>query len=148
MRWLINVEKCVMMVAFGFLLHRFWSSYLRWYHLWMDTWKMGYKSQNLLLSNWISYNLELGCIWSVMSWNLELNCLVLIMHLEDVVLMPSGASWFGVKFSAFCGFCFYCGWCGSWICSVPHLKTVVQVLSNMESSQLSALSRTHPLQQV
>ncbi|WVY99580.1 hypothetical protein V8G54_025650 [Vigna mungo] len=32
--------------------------------------------------------------------------------------------------------------------NVPHLKTVVQVLSNMESSQLSALSRTHPLQQV
>ncbi|BAT93232.1 tobamovirus multiplication protein 2B [Vigna umbellata] len=31
--------------------------------------------------------------------------------------------------------------------NVPHLKTVVQVLSNMESSQLSALSRTHPLQQ-
>ncbi|KAK7335030.1 hypothetical protein VNO80_26800 [Phaseolus coccineus] len=31
--------------------------------------------------------------------------------------------------------------------NVPHLKTVVQVLANMESSQLSALSRTHPLQQ-
>ncbi|KAG4978050.1 hypothetical protein JHK82_037328 [Glycine max] len=30
--------------------------------------------------------------------------------------------------------------------NVPHLKTVVQVLSNMESSQLSLLSRPHPLQ--
>ncbi|TKY49297.1 Tobamovirus multiplication protein 2B [Spatholobus suberectus] len=30
--------------------------------------------------------------------------------------------------------------------NVPHLKTVVQVLSNMESSQLSSLSQPHPLQ--
>ncbi|KAK7401706.1 hypothetical protein VNO78_13401 [Psophocarpus tetragonolobus] len=29
---------------------------------------------------------------------------------------------------------------------VPHLKTVVQVLSNMESSQLNSLSRPNPLQ--
>ncbi|XP_004488656.1 tobamovirus multiplication protein 2B [Cicer arietinum] len=30
--------------------------------------------------------------------------------------------------------------------NVPHLKTVVQLLANMESSQLSSLSRTHVLQ--
>ncbi|KAK7401705.1 hypothetical protein VNO78_13400 [Psophocarpus tetragonolobus] len=30
--------------------------------------------------------------------------------------------------------------------NVPHLKTVVQVLSNMESSQLNSLSRPNPLQ--
>ncbi|KAK7324443.1 hypothetical protein VNO77_27999 [Canavalia gladiata] len=30
--------------------------------------------------------------------------------------------------------------------NVPHLKTVVQLLANMESSQLSSLPRTHPLQ--
>ncbi|KAJ1434241.1 hypothetical protein SESBI_05588 [Sesbania bispinosa] len=30
--------------------------------------------------------------------------------------------------------------------NVPHLKTVVQLLANMESSQLSSLSRSHPLE--
>ncbi|XP_057458104.1 tobamovirus multiplication protein 2B [Lotus japonicus] len=30
--------------------------------------------------------------------------------------------------------------------NVPHLKTVVQLLANMESSQLSTLSRTNPLE--
>jgi hypothetical protein len=34
------------------------------------------------------------------------------------------------------------------ICSVPQLKTVVQLLANMESSQLSSLSRTHVLEKV
>ncbi|XP_054824895.1 tobamovirus multiplication protein 2B [Prosopis cineraria] len=30
--------------------------------------------------------------------------------------------------------------------SVPHLKTVIQLLANMESSQLSSLSQAHPPQ--
>ncbi|XP_020233608.1 tobamovirus multiplication protein 2B isoform X2 [Cajanus cajan] len=32
--------------------------------------------------------------------------------------------------------------------NVPHLKTVVQVLANMESSQISSLSRTNPIQKM
>ncbi|XP_061362215.1 tobamovirus multiplication protein 2B-like [Gastrolobium bilobum] len=32
--------------------------------------------------------------------------------------------------------------------NIPHLKTVVQLLANMESSQLSSLSQTHPLKEL
>lgn len=72
---------------------------------------------------------------------------MLIIHWREPILFSILR--FCVKFSEWCGICFdYYGWCGLWICSVPHLKTVVQVLSNMESSQLSLLSRPHPLQKV
>lgn len=146
---------------FLFLLHRFWSSCLGWYHLLTHTWKMGCKSLNLLLSNWISCNCNFVIYFEsrvpVKYYELKPLAKLLIIHFEDVVWMPR--HWrepilfsilrFCVKFSEWCGICFdYYGWCGLWICSVPHLKTVVQVLSNMESSQLSLLSRPHPLQKV
>lgn len=77
---------------FLFLLHRFWSSCLGWYHLLTHTWKMGCKSLNLLLSNWISCNCNFVIYFEsrvpVKYYELKPLAKLLIIHFEDVVWMP------------------------------------------------------------
>lgn len=92
MRCLITVNQVCDNGCFLFLMHRFWSSCLGWYHLWMHIWRMGYKSLNLLLSNWISCNCNFVIYFEsrvpVKYYELKPLAKLLIIHFEDVVWMP------------------------------------------------------------